>query len=81
MRRSNLHQFPSPSQLRNNKIQYMLDIIISSETRIKLLIKFFLVKGNKSYLRSLEREFDESTNALKNLQSFSRPCHFKLAVL
>jgi DNA-binding transcriptional ArsR family regulator len=43
----------------------MLDIIISSETRIKLLIKFFLVKGNKSYLRSLEREFDESTNALR----------------
>jgi len=43
----------------------MLDIIISSKTRIKLLIKFFLVKGNKGYLRSLEREFDESTNALR----------------
>jgi len=43
----------------------MLDIIISSKTRIKLLIKFFLVQGNKSYLRCLEREFDESTNALR----------------
>jgi DNA-binding transcriptional ArsR family regulator len=43
----------------------MLDIIVSSKIRAKLLIKFFLVKGNKSYLRSLEREFDESINVLR----------------
>ncbi|SHE70100.1 hypothetical protein SAMN05444274_102144 [Mariniphaga anaerophila] len=43
----------------------MLDIIISSKTRIKLLIKFFLFDGNKDYLRSMEREFNESTNAIR----------------
>ena len=43
----------------------MLDIIVSSKTRVKLLIKFFLVRGTKSYLRSLEREFDESTNSVR----------------
>ena len=43
----------------------MLDVIVSSKSRAKLLIKFFLVKGNKSYLRSLEREFDESINVLR----------------
>jgi hypothetical protein len=43
----------------------MLDIIITSKTRIKLLIKFFLVDGNKGYLRGLEKEFDESTNSIR----------------
>ena len=43
----------------------MLDIIISSKTRIKLLIKFFLFDGNIGYLRSMEREFNESTNAIR----------------
>ncbi len=43
----------------------MLDIIISSKTRIKLLIKFFLFDGNQGYLRSMEREFKESTNAIR----------------
>jgi len=43
----------------------MLDILISSKTRFNLLIKFFLVQGTKSYLRMLEKEFNESTNALR----------------
>jgi len=43
----------------------MLETIISSKTRIKLLIKFFLIEGNRSYLRSLEREFNESTNSIR----------------
>jgi DNA-binding transcriptional ArsR family regulator len=43
----------------------MLDVIISSKTRIKLLTKFFLFEGNQSYLRSMEREFNESTNAIR----------------
>ena len=43
----------------------MLDSIITSKTRIKLLLKFFLNRQTKSYLRNLEQEFGESTNAIR----------------
>ncbi len=43
----------------------MLDTLISSKTRVKLLLKFFLNSGNSSYLRELESEFGESTNAIR----------------
>ncbi len=43
----------------------MLESIITSKTRIKLLLKFFLNSQNKSYLRNLEQEFGESTNAIR----------------
>lgn len=43
----------------------MLDSIITSKTRIKLLLKFFLNSQTKSYLRSLEQEFGESSNAIR----------------
>ncbi len=43
----------------------MLDTLITSKTRIKLLLKFFLNAQTKSYLRSLEGEFGESTNAIR----------------
>lgn len=43
----------------------MLDSIITSKTRIKLLIKFFLNSQTKSYLRNLEQEFGESSNAIR----------------
>lgn len=43
----------------------MLQNIITSKTRIKLLLKFFLNKDTKSYLRNLETEFGESTNAIR----------------
>ena len=43
----------------------MIDTLISSKTRIKLLLKFFLNSKNISYLRSLESEFGESTNAIR----------------
>ncbi|HET8810410.1 MAG TPA: ArsR family transcriptional regulator [Flavobacteriaceae bacterium] len=43
----------------------MLDTLISSKTRIKLLLKFFLNSSSQSYLRSLETEFGESTNAIR----------------
>lgn len=43
----------------------MLDIIISSKTRIKLLIKFFFIKGSKGYLRGLEKEFNEPPNSVR----------------
>ena len=43
----------------------MLESIITSKTRIKLLLKFFLNSETKSYLRNLEQEFGESTNAIR----------------
>ncbi len=43
----------------------MIDTLISSKTRIKLLLKFFLNSSNTSYLRNLEEEFGESTNAIR----------------
>jgi hypothetical protein len=43
----------------------MIDALISSKTRIKLLLKFFLNSNARAYLRSLESEFGESTNAIR----------------
>lgn len=43
----------------------MLDTLISSKTRVKLLLKFFLNKENKAHLRGLESEFGESSNAIR----------------
>lgn len=43
----------------------MLDILITSKTRIKLLLKFFLNEQNKAYLRNLEAEFGESSNGIR----------------
>ena len=43
----------------------MLKNIISSKTRRKLLIKFFVNIANRSYLNSLADEFDESTNSVR----------------
>ena len=43
----------------------MLDTLITSKTRIKLLVRFFLSPGSRSYLRSLESEFGESTNSIR----------------
>lgn len=43
----------------------MIETLISSKTRIKLLLKFFLNSNTTSYLRNLEDEFGESTNAIR----------------
>lgn len=43
----------------------MLDSLITSKTRIKLLLKFFLNSSMKAYLRGLADEFGESTNAIR----------------
>ena len=43
----------------------MLDTLITSKTRIKLLLRFFLNSNSSSYLRNLETEFNESTNAIR----------------
>ena len=44
----------------------MLESLITSKTRIKLLLKFFLNINNQGYLRSLEQEFNESTNGIRH---------------
>ena len=43
----------------------MLDSLITSKTRVKLLLKFFLNQGNKAYLRGLEEELGENSNAIR----------------
>ena len=43
----------------------LLSGLITSKTRVKLLIRFFLNPQTKSYLRELAKEFDVSTNAVR----------------
>ncbi len=43
----------------------MIESLITSKTRIKLLLKFFLNSQTKSYLRSLETELGESSNSIR----------------
>ena len=43
----------------------MLDYLITSKTRLRLLIKFFLNIANQGYLNGLANEFGESTNSVR----------------
>ena len=43
----------------------MLEALITSKTRIRLLVKFFLNPTMKAYLRQLADEFGESTNSVR----------------
>lgn len=43
----------------------MINALITSETRIKLLRKFFLNSSTKAHLRGLESEFGESSNSIR----------------
>jgi predicted nucleotidyltransferase len=43
----------------------VLEALITSKTRVKLLLKFFLNSDTTSYLRDLSTEFGESTNAIR----------------
>jgi len=43
----------------------MLESLITSKTRIKLLLKFFLNSNTSAHLRGLESEFGESTNGIR----------------
>jgi hypothetical protein len=43
----------------------VLESLITSQTRIKLLLKFFLNSSTSSYLRGLADEFNESSNAIR----------------
>jgi hypothetical protein len=43
----------------------MISSLITSQTRVKLLRKFFLNGNTRAHLRGLESEFGESTNAIR----------------
>jgi len=43
----------------------MLESIVTSKARIKLILKFFLNPDVKAYLRQLSSEFGDSTNAIR----------------
>lgn len=43
----------------------LLSGLISSKTRIKLLVRLFFNPSTRSYLRELAKEFDVSTNAVR----------------
>ncbi len=44
---------------------FMLDSLITSKTRLRLLVKFFINADNYGHLRGLADEFGESTNAIR----------------
>ena len=44
----------------------MLEGLITSKTRIKMLLKFFTNSTSTAYLRGLAEEFDESTNSIRH---------------
>ncbi len=51
----------------------MLNSLITSQTRIRLLRKFFLNKSTRAHLRGLESEFRESSNGIRlELNRFER---------
>lgn len=43
----------------------MLDALITSKTRLKILLKFFINPASKGYLRELAAQMNESTNAVR----------------
>ncbi|MBX2963406.1 MAG: winged helix-turn-helix transcriptional regulator [Cyclobacteriaceae bacterium] len=44
----------------------MLDTLITSKTRLKMLLKFFLNSHSSAYLREMAKEFGESTNSIRH---------------
>ena len=43
----------------------MLDQLITSKTRLRLLVKFFISQANKGHLNGLATEMSESTNSIR----------------
>ena len=51
----------------------MLNSLITSKTRLRMLIKFFVSAANNGYLNGLANEFNESTNSIrKELNNLSQ---------
>jgi DNA-binding transcriptional ArsR family regulator len=57
--------FSKADILLSTLVYTMLDTLIQSKTRLKLLLRFFLNPDSSAYLRGLAQEFDESTNAVR----------------
>ena len=56
----------------------MLNSLITSKTRLRMLIKFFVNAANNGYLNGLANEFNESTNAIrKELNNLSNAGYLK----
>jgi hypothetical protein len=56
----------------------MLENLITSKTRLRLLIKFFINISNEGYLNGLATEFNESTNSIrKELNNLSSVGYLK----
>lgn len=60
-----INLFTGVDKLLHILMHTMLDILIQSKTRLKLLLRFFLNPESSAYLRGLAQEFDESTNAVR----------------
>ena len=43
----------------------LLSPLITSKTRLKLLLRFFMSQGSSGYLQGLSRELDENTNSIR----------------
>ena len=43
----------------------MLEELVTSKTRLRLMIKFFISQANRGYLNGLANEMGESTNAIR----------------
>ena len=57
----------------NNHTKTMLESLITSKTRIRILVKFFINAANMGHLRGLAEEMNESTNAIrKELNNLSK---------
>ena len=50
---------------KNESKEEMLGELITSKTRLRLLIKFFISQANRGYLNGLATEMGESTNAIR----------------
>jgi hypothetical protein len=46
-------------------LENLLSSLISSKTRVKILMRFFFNPGTRAYLRELAKEFNVSTNAVR----------------
>ena len=53
------------AQFKSSLFHYHARFLITSKTRIKLLVKFFITSANSGHLRGLANEFNESTNAIR----------------
>ena len=62
---ASINSFAGVNKLLHTLMQTMLDTLIQSKTRLKLLLRFFLNPDSSAYLRGHGAEFDESTNAVR----------------